>query len=798
MRITLFSSVRDTSPHEEDWPWTAIAAELTTHTPLAAKDRGELFSPATFTGPRADANVDAIHFAVLDFDHLSPKADAEVRAALVTSGYEHVRYTSWSHGANGEAAYRVVLPLTRPVPAEDWGHLWPALAAVLGAGHADPACRNPSRFYYLPSHPAAPARPPEAVHVPGRPVDPDRLLLAPPTALQTADALAFAPPPPGQERLTHDHLVPLIKRLASRKDPSLGLAFRALQRGEAFADAGARDSTIYKMTGDLAKAYPQATPESVAELFSTSLTLMGPDAPTPEQVADKFQRHLQKLHTLEAQRTHEELSARQARISQAIPGRTTTYTADEVRDFGITSQEWVLQRGQNFWFFCDGQYVGPFTSHDATAAAQTYLAPAVCQAAGVTLDLVDDNGRSKSLTAHELVMDHGTVLTGVEADLRAQRSWYDRDRKVLVEAPCPLAPLTPEYSPTVDAWLEKLGGNTLRRWLSLATDLDRPCAALFLEGPPGTGKSLLANGVARLWGRPPTAMDQAMGGFNQALTQCPLIFADETTPKDFRGQARTAEIRELIQARTRPLKRKYQNDSTLIGACRVVLAANNRMLLNGEGELTMEDVRAITDRILHVWTRPAAALYLQENPGMVQHWVETDAIARHALYLRDTMPPLINPPRFLVQTESTSLVASIAVGTKSASAVCHWLASWAVHPTIIRAQAAEDSLAHLVHVHRGRIRVSARALMAYWDKFEPPMSSRLIAQGLRSVSIGQVRPFLKLPCQRTLMWEINTQYLKEWLSITGYYSVEELDSALEGLAGPDFKAYYAGVEEMHE
>src|SRR5690606_19425682 len=96
----------------------------------------------------------------------------------------------------------------------------------------------------------------------------------------------------------------------------------------------------------------------------------------------------------------------------------------------------------------------------------------------------------------------------------------------------------------------------LEQGISWVTDLDQACMALYLDGVAGTGKSLLAKGLAQLWSDAPTTLDQAMGGFNDGLVSCPLVFADETLPKDSRGNTRTEDLREFVQADRRPLRRK--------------------------------------------------------------------------------------------------------------------------------------------------------------------------------------------------------------------------------------------------
>lgn len=58
--------------------------------------------------------------------------------------------TTWSHRPEAPR-WRVVIPLARPVPAERWGDVWQRARATL-CPEADPACKDASRAYWLPSH----------------------------------------------------------------------------------------------------------------------------------------------------------------------------------------------------------------------------------------------------------------------------------------------------------------------------------------------------------------------------------------------------------------------------------------------------------------------------------------------------------------------------------------------------------------------------------------------------------------------------------------------------------------------
>jgi putative DNA primase/helicase len=80
---------------------------------------------------------------VFDLDRVPP--DTERLAGVYWLGH-----TTWSHQPQAPR-WCVVIPLARPVPAKQWADVWRRAQAAL-CPEADPACKDPSRQYYLPSH----------------------------------------------------------------------------------------------------------------------------------------------------------------------------------------------------------------------------------------------------------------------------------------------------------------------------------------------------------------------------------------------------------------------------------------------------------------------------------------------------------------------------------------------------------------------------------------------------------------------------------------------------------------------
>lgn len=108
------------------------------------------WSPTVMNGDRLDKNVVEVTALVLDFDHITDEKWAEITQKI--SPYENVIHTTHNHEPPLEGAYRAVLALTRPVPADQFHRFLRAAVKMLDVP-ADPTCKNRSRLYFRPSRP---------------------------------------------------------------------------------------------------------------------------------------------------------------------------------------------------------------------------------------------------------------------------------------------------------------------------------------------------------------------------------------------------------------------------------------------------------------------------------------------------------------------------------------------------------------------------------------------------------------------------------------------------------------------
>ena len=152
--ISLFKSRHDKSPQIVHHDWAAICRYLACPVVRAEKD-GPLFSPATFKPPeRKKANVTEISMLVLDYDHHAA-LDEDLQPWL-DLGFCFGVYTTHSHrrvvisNPTVEERFRIIIPLSEPVPSSLFSRLWQWAAKVSG-GKIDPQAKDESRMFYMPA-----------------------------------------------------------------------------------------------------------------------------------------------------------------------------------------------------------------------------------------------------------------------------------------------------------------------------------------------------------------------------------------------------------------------------------------------------------------------------------------------------------------------------------------------------------------------------------------------------------------------------------------------------------------------
>jgi hypothetical protein len=544
-------------------------------------------------------------------------------------------------------------------------------------------------------------------------------------------------------------------RLGKVKDAEQRAIVGKLLAGESFAQPGDRDRALQQVCSIVAfVSGGHTSPTVLAALFEPALTKWEEEGHDDmshmrEVVLDKLERACADKRRKEAEDIAEAESFRTALISEARsvgapPGaeiKATTYDKVDIDRFckdhqideATLQKRWIIQHGESCYVMCEGRYLKPIHVRQLQVSAIRDLAPA---APMVELRVFTKNG-SRAKSPIELVSEYGQVARQTVAELGAAYSFYDGQEQTFHEAVAALRPITPMYHPQIDRWLRSLGGadaDKLLDWIATITDLSRSSSALYLTGAKSAGKSMLAQGLARLWtDGGPALLENVLDKFNDDLTRCPLMWADEQLPQTWGKKSASTKLREVITADTRTLNRKFLPGASLKGAGRVVLTANNeRMLALGDEDTTVEDVEAFLSRFLHIRVGRKPGLLLSGLGGRsaTEGWVDGDMIAAHALWLRDNRQ-VIPGDRLLVEPDPAR-THNISALTRAGEQVVEWLT---------RYMAEQGSNVVDVYVGDGEVLVNAKAISDGWSA---QMSDRApptgqISRVLKQISLGAKR-----------------------------------------------------------
>lgn len=239
--VASFRSIYDNEPRQlAPVTWEELTRRLSRHRALPVNDEGkqtgELWSPTEYKPgtTRSAENVLTVGCFVLDMDDAGPWDTYLPRL----SSYSYVLHTTYNHTEDAPR-WRIVLPLSAPIPGYLWGPVWERLAWGLAGEEQDVKCKDACRIYYLPAHP--PGGSGIAFTHEGRPLDPARFTEGPPKR---------APSPP----------------VKAAQDSSSRVAARALvDRALSIARSEGRNAGLFDLLCQLAdNGYGQIEAESIA------------------------------------------------------------------------------------------------------------------------------------------------------------------------------------------------------------------------------------------------------------------------------------------------------------------------------------------------------------------------------------------------------------------------------------------------------------------------------------------------------------------------------------------------------
>jgi hypothetical protein len=629
--------------------------------------------------------VEFVSMCILDFDELTKEQYEKVISRIEEESLEAIVYSSWGHiGAKPLYKFRVIIPLAENTYPDDWTLLWPQINNMF-EGLADPKCADCSHGYFLPSAPPG-AKASQLIlqHYEGNPLNVDELLESI-LLLPDSDAEDVATAG-NREVIPRERVKAFAKHVSRSKNEYkswMGQLLLKVLAGDVFAERGGRDDTLYKLAGDLGQAFPDADASALAELFEPSLAKMGSDCPKIPDVRKKIQR-AQKRVVLEQRAEQRAKTVQEKQVREVLGGDYTKEYIDQFckdtgsgSKFELFGKRLIVQKGSKYYLFSHGKYY-PFEEKELYNASRDLLLPAQ-KLFRVSINNVSDKGLDTPKPVIQLVNDYGVVAVHKEMRLFASASYYEEASRTFVEAPSPLRIKEGVRRDAVERWIDSVCANEeiaecFRDWLAVLPNLRRALAMIVFTGASGVGKTSFASGIARLWTTSGfTKMGQAWDDFNDAITQCPVLLADESLPTDKQGRSvPTDRIRELISAGSHQLNVKNMKIQKLQGYLRLVAALNNESKLSNLGKVDgRNDVDAIQQRLFLVKipdhkAAQSAKLFDYEK------FVDQDWLAEHALYLMENRQ-VSERNRFGIRRLSGENNIDVILGDERIAQVFDWL-----------------------------------------------------------------------------------------------------------------------------
>jgi hypothetical protein len=275
---------------EETWP--EIVKRFSSHTAYRNKFDAPGFGPYRLVPPgkpcvrhggltvphRCNGCVPAVTLAVFDVDR---GAAAEVAACddrLGLADIARLWFTTWSYRPFAErAAYRLVIPLTTPVPAEAWAFVRESILEHYQIPADVNTSSGVSHFYFGPSCPD-PAL--GVISADGtKPLDVAALIAHAPKRLvedlddfleEIDDAVPDGPVDLAPVRTAVERRI----RGLARREPEKAEWLRRILAGEPIAEHGSRNASTMKACGALASAAPEASLAALRVLIRPSVDAM--------------------------------------------------------------------------------------------------------------------------------------------------------------------------------------------------------------------------------------------------------------------------------------------------------------------------------------------------------------------------------------------------------------------------------------------------------------------------------------------------------------------------------------------
>jgi hypothetical protein len=535
-------------------------------------------------------------------------------------------------------------------------------------------------------------------------------------------------------------LIKLRKILANLSDPDHVRIFDAILDGKSFAEPGERDAAMQQACSVMVYAAKGCgEPAKLVEILKPSLKVWAEEPDADKSLDEELAKAVDKI--TRAQRDWDENeAAEEARRQKTLDSLGRKFFGSSYSGSQLTQRHLLIQYRRSYFIYHFGKerYVGPRIKEELLTVVRDAFAES-----NFEVTYVNASGDLKQMQPVTLMEQYGTVAECMQGSLALQHSYYDPESETFHFATTPMRPLTPRFDKDIDEWLRIMGGpeianpdtgetyaDLILNWVAGVSQLKRQCAALALIGPPSTGKSTLALGLARLWHEAgPTSWEFSVGAhFNESLIQCPLIELSEgiDTPK-----GTSSAFRALTGTQELVINPKGLAPYSVIGCVRIMITSNDDTVLNditGTRELSNASVHAVAERLAVIDVKAKAKTFLdnlkKQNPHTIDRWIDDSLIARHALWLRKNRK-LSSDSRFLVRGHVTPIHQRLVAKKKDSESLLEWIVGYMSRPELFAKNFRTKKRTPYTFIGGGTLLLNGPEIQETWDLYANDTSEKL-------------------------------------------------------------------------